>query len=153
MLKEKQIRILMLVCDLEKTLGDIYTQFSGKFPEHNDLWELLIKEELEHAEATRELYRLTFEGKSLFDEGGIKEDAVQSILDYLRVVHDNARRGRYSLKKAVEITCEVEETIIERDFFTHFKVSPEYAQMLKTLDEGTRAHASLARKKLESLTQ
>lgn len=37
MLPDSQIKILMLVHELEKTLGTIYQQFSDNFPEHNDM--------------------------------------------------------------------------------------------------------------------
>jgi len=151
MLKDNQIKILMLVHELEKTLRGVYMQFSDKFPEHNDLWNILIKEEQEHADAAQKLYQLTYEGQSLFDEGGIKAEAIQSIVDYLNGISDAAQRGKYTSIKAIAITCEIENTLIEKDFFSHFKVSPKYANMLQILDEGSKSHAQLARKKLDSI--
>ncbi|TAN40414.1 MAG: hypothetical protein EPN25_07685 [Nitrospirae bacterium] len=149
MLKDHQIKTLMLMHELEVSLGKVYEVFSEKFPEHNDLWETLIKEEQEHADAARQLYQLTYEGQSVFDEGGIKAEAIQSIIDYLKGVNDAALRGNYSPMKALSITCEIENTLVEKDFFSHFKVSPQYAGMLRTMDEGSKSHARLARKKLD----
>lgn len=151
MITNKQIKILMAVHELEKSLGEIYIQFAEKFPEHNDLWNMLIKEEQEHAEAARKLYQLTYEGQSAFDEGGVKVEAIQSLIDYLQGVCDAAKRGKYTSIKAVSITCEIENTLIERDFFSHFKVASQYIEMIQILDKGSKAHAQLARKKLDEI--
>ncbi len=151
MLKDYQIKLLMRAHEVEKTLGDIYTQFAENFPDHNDLWSALIKEEHEHAEAVRTLYQLTYEGKSLFDEGNIKAEAIQSIIDYLKGIYSAAKQGKYTARKAISITCDIEKSLIEKDFYSHFKVSPEYAEILQLLEKGAKVHLLLAQKTLDKL--
>lgn len=87
----------------------------------------------------------------MFNDGGIKAEAVQSILDYLYGVHDQVKRGKYSAHNAVSFTCEIENLIIEKDFFNRFRVSEQYGDMLQMLIRDTKAHALLARRTLDAL--
>jgi len=151
MLENYQIKTLMLIHELEKSLGEMYTIFRELFPEYNNLWSLLIKEEYGHSEAVRKLYKMTYEGKVLFREGNIKPEGVQSVVDYLKTVHDNARLGRYTTEKALIIAYDVERSIIEKDIFDHFNVAPELANMLNILIIGTKRHAELIKEKIDKL--
>lgn len=151
MLKDHQIRILMLANEVESALVDIYSMFSANFPEHDNLWKRLIKEEQEHADAIRKLYQLTYEGASAFDEGKIKVEGVQSILDYIKGLHSSATQGKCTAKKALAITCDIEKSLIEKDFYSHFMVSSQYAGILQMLAKGAKSHADLARQELDKL--
>ena len=127
----------MLFHELEKTLGDVYVLFAEKFPEHNNLWQTLIKEEQEHAEAVRKLYQLTYKGQALFDEGVIKAEGVQSIIDYVKDTCDPAKLGKLTAKQALMITHDIEKSLIKRDLFSHFRVSFQFGDMLRCLREGS----------------
>ncbi|GAK54895.1 hypothetical protein U27_01726 [Candidatus Vecturithrix granuli] len=151
MLQDYQIKTLMLVYELEKTIGDIYAVFAERFPEHKTLWNTLAKEEQEHAEAVRQLYRLTYEKQVLFDEGSIKTEAVQSIVDYLKRTYDAAKRGKFTAAQAVSITYDTEKSLIEKNIFKHFKVAPQLAETLQYLQDGSQHHIRLAKKELEKI--
>jgi rubrerythrin len=148
MLKDHQIKILMLAHDVEKTLSEIYTLFAGHFPEHRDLWDVLIREEHEHADAVRKLYQLTYEDKSTFDEGKIKVEGIQSIIDYLEGIREAARQGKFAATRALAIACDIERSLIERDFYSHFTVSPQYSDILQILVNGAKTHAKLVQKRM-----
>jgi rubrerythrin len=151
MLKDDQIKGLMLACELERGLAELYEAFAARLPELNGLWELLIKEERWHADAIRRLYQLTYEGKCAFDQGSVKCDAIQSIVDYIRETTAAARQGRFTALRAAAVVCDLEKSLIERDIFAHFKVSPAYADILRLLQEGTRKHIELAQGALDAL--
>lgn len=118
MLQDYQIKTLMLVHELEKTIGEIYEVFAERLPEHKTLWNRLAKEEQEHAEAVRQLYRLTYEEQVLFDQGSLKTEAVQSIVDYLKRIYDAAKRGKFTATEAVSITYDTEKSLILRRVFS-----------------------------------
>lgn len=152
MIKDYQIKILMLMHDVEKFLGEIYEIFSEKYPEHNNLWKILIKEELKHAEAVRMLYREIYEGHVLFDEGRVKTYTVKSVIEYLQGVHDNARRGKYTARQAVAVTYDMERSLIEKDVFKHFKSdSIKLINVLNALNKDTLWHIDIAKKELDSI--
>lgn len=151
MLPDYQIKIIMLMHELENTFGDLYALFSERFPEHDYLWNILIKEEREHAEAVRTLYKLTYKGESYFDEGKIRPDAIQSIIDHVKDACDLAKQGRYNELQALTIAYDLESSLIAKDIFSHFEVSDEFAEMLKFLREGSENHVQLAKNALIKL--
>lgn len=149
MLQEKQIKILMLMHELEELLAEMYRLFSEKFPARDGLWQTLIHEEQEHAEAVRTLYRLTYKKESLFSEGALRAEGVQTVIDYIRGMIDSARRGRFSEIQALTAAHDIEKSMIERDLFAYFKVRPEYAETLKYLRESSHSHIELTKIELE----
>jgi len=151
MIENYQIRILMLMFDLEKLLGDIYAVFKDQFPSHAALWETLMKEEYEHADAVRSLYRMTYEKQVLFNEGTIKAEGIQSVIDYLKPVLENSTKGKYSAEKAVYIAYDIEKSLVEKDIFKHFDVSPKFEVLLFHLLEGSRQHFALIKKEYDKI--
>ena len=151
MIEDHQIKTLMLLHELEEALGNMYVTFSRQYPEHNVLWNRLIAEEQKHAEAVRSLYRLTYEGRVLFDEGAIKHAAVQSIIDYIKNITESAHQKKYSEKQILSHSLDIEKSLIERKLFDHFKVSSELADVLSALQEGSESHGSLVEKELAKI--
>jgi hypothetical protein len=137
--------------ELENALGNLYELFAMSFPEHHILWHTLVKEEYEHAEAVRNLYKLTFEGESLFNVGRIKPEAVQSIIDRVNEARDRLHQGKFTELEAVSFTCDIESSLIAKDIFRYFEVSPEFSEMLRYLREGSEGHVQLARNELNKL--
>ena len=133
----------MLVHEFEKSLGDLYTVFNAQFPEYSAIWELLIREEYEHAEAVRKLYRLTYDKKVEFDEGKIKPEGVQAILDYLKPIYENAQQGQYTVKQALTISYDLEKTIIDNNIFDYFKGTGKLINTIDFLVFGTKRHAEI----------
>lgn len=152
MMEDHQIKTLMLLHELEEALGNMYVTFSQEYPEHNVLWKRLIAEEQQHAEAVRALYRQIYQGKVLFDEGAIKHAAVQSIIDYIKNITDSAHQKKFSEKQIISHSLDVEKSLIERRLFDHFKVSSEFADVLRTLQEGSESHGALVEKELAKIT-
>ena len=152
MIKDYQIKILMLLHDGEEFLGEIYKIFSEKYPEHNNLWQTLIKEKLKQAEAVRMLYKEIYEGHVIFDEGRVKPYAVKSVIEYLQGVHDNAKRGKYTARQALAVTYDMERSLIEKDVFKHFKAdSIQLINVLNALHKGTLWHIDIAKKELDTI--
>lgn len=149
--KDYQMKILLSLHDLEKTIGDMYKIFAKRFPEHNTLWKTLIKEEHEHAAAVQKLFKLTDQGQVFFDEGTFKPAGIQWFIDYVKDIGEAANHGKYNEKQAVTISLDIEKSLIEKDIFKHFKGSLEFADLLRTLREGSEAHVSLVEKELAKI--
>jgi hypothetical protein len=150
-LKDDQIKSLMLACELEKSLAELYIRFGEHYPEFKELWALLIQEEQWHAESVRRLYRMTYEGRCTFEAGEIRCAAIQSIVDYVRETIDATALVRFTPVHALEIVHDLEKSLIEQDIFAHFRVTPEFSETLRLLDAGTRKHAQLAKSALDGL--
>jgi hypothetical protein len=148
MLPDYQIKIIMLMHELENTFRNLYELLSERFPEHNNLWQPLIKEEKEHGEAVRTLYKLTYEGESYFDEGRIKPDAIQAMIVLVKDACDRVKQGKFTAFQALTMTYDLESSLIAKDIFSHFEVSEQFAEMLKYLRDGSENHAQLAKDEL-----
>jgi|WetSurMetagenome_2_1015567.scaffolds.fasta_scaffold00081_27 hypothetical protein len=151
MLPDYQIKILMLMHELENTLGDLYTLFAERVPEHSDLWNTLTKEELEHAEAVRTLYKLTYEGESYFEEDKIKPEAIQSIIDRVKDACDRAKQEMFTAEQALTLTYDLESSLIAKNTFRCFDVSPKFDRMLEHLRGDSEHHAQLAKYELDKI--
>ena len=151
MLKDDQIKSLMLAWELEKSLAELYTRFGEQLPEFKELWERLVQEEQGHAEAVRRLYQMTYEGRCAFAAGTIKCDAIRSIVDYVRETIDATALVRFAPAHALEFVYDLENSLIERDVFSHFRVSPDFTETLRLLDAETRQHVNLAKNALDKL--
>ncbi len=151
MLKDSQIKMLMLMHDMEEMLGDIYELFASQHPAHSALWSLLVREERLHAGAIRTLYRLTYEGRSLFDEGVIKADALQSIMEYMQETYARAKKGAMTAEQAIATACDFENTLIEKHVFDLFRVAQEFQVVLQKLKHDTQHHAEMAKKELRAV--
>jgi len=153
MLEDKQIQILMSMHELEKSMGDLYSLFLDKFPDSGELWKLLSREEQGHAKAIQTLYQASYDGKTVFEEGSIKAEAVQSVIDYVKEIRDQTMRGKLPLIRALTITYDLENSMLEKTVFEHFKGTSEFIGMMQTLRRETQKHALLAKKEIDKFKQ
>jgi len=150
MLQEQQIQVLMRMHELEKSIGELYALFSGKFPEYSELWDHLSREEQNHAESVRKLYQESYKGMVVFDEGNIKPEGVQSVIDYVKEVGCSAERGHMTALKALEVTHDLESSVLDRSIFSHFKVAIQFIDVIQALRRETQMHAVMAKEVLDS---
>jgi hypothetical protein len=143
MLEENQIKILMKMHELEQSLAEMYALFLEKFPEHKKLWTVLVKEELEHAEAVQKLYRLIYKRDASFSEGTTKLSAVESIIDYVKKNCEIGRQDALTAEQALELSYDIEKSLIAKNIFDHFKVRLENTSLLNHLRAGSEHHAQL----------
>jgi len=149
MMEENQIKILLKMHELEQSLAEMYALFMEKFPAHTALWTVLVKEELEHAEGVQKLYRLTYKKDASFSEGPIRFSAVESIVDNVKNTCEIARRDGMSAEHALELSRDIEKSLIAKNIFDHFKVRLEYTTMLKKLREDSEHHAQLVQEEID----
>jgi len=153
MLKDRQIQILMAMHTLEKSIGELYSLFAEKFPGHSDLWKRLSEDEQGHAEAVRKLYQISYDGQSVFAEENIKPEAVQSIIDYVKEIHASATLGKLSAQKALGITYDLENSLLEKTIFQHFKATSQFVNILQVLRKQTKEHAVMTKTEMETSPQ
>ena len=143
MLEENQIKILMKMHELEQSLAEMYALFMEKFPAHKNLWTILVKEELEHADAVQKLYKLTYKKDASFSEGSTRLSAIEAILEYVKKTCEIARRDGMAAEQALELSRDVEKSLIAKNIFDHFKVRLEYTSLLNHLRACSERHAQL----------
>jgi hypothetical protein len=149
MLEQEQIKILMRLHELEQSLAAMYSLFSEKFPAHRELWGILIKEENEHADAVQKLYQLTYKKDASFSEGTTRLAAIEDIIDYVKKTCEIARRDGMAAEQALELSRDVEKSLIAKNIFDHFKVRLEYTSLLNHLRAGSEQHAQLVQEEID----
>jgi hypothetical protein len=153
MLEHDQIKILMRLHELEQSLAAMYALFSEKFPAHRDLWSVLIKEELEHADAVQELYRRTYENAVFFPEGATRCDAVESTLAHVKNMCERARLDKVTAEEALDFGCDIENSLIAKNIFDHFEVDPDFTAQLRYLRDSSEKHAQLVQREIDRLAE
>jgi len=149
MLEQDQIKILMRLHELEQGLAAMYALFSEKFPEHRGLWTVLIKEELEHADAVQKLYGLTYENAVFFPEGSIRCSAIESMLDYVKRTCEIARMDKLTSEQALEFSRDIENSLIAKNIFDHFEVDKDFTAQLRYLRDSSEKHAQLVQLEID----
>lgn len=149
MLEENQIKILMGMRELEQSLAEMYALFLEKFPEHKNLWSVLVKEELEHAEAVQKLYQLTYKNDAAFSEASTRLSAVESIIDYVKKTCEIGRQDALTAEQALELSRDIEKSMIAKNIFKHFKVRLEHSSLLNYLRTSSENHAQLVEEEIK----
>lgn len=149
MLEEIQVKTLMCMHELEQSLAEMYALFLEKFPEHKTLWTVLIKEELEHADAVQKLYGLTYKKDASFSEGSTRLAAIESIIEYVKKTCEIGRRDGLTPEQALGLSRDIEKSMTAKNIFNHFKVRLEYANLLNHLRAGSEGHAQLVQEEIE----
>jgi rubrerythrin len=149
MLEEGQIKILMRMHELEQSLAELYALFAEKFPAHRELFLALVKEEHEHAEAVQKLYRLTYSNDAAFSEGSTRLAAIESILEYVKKNDEIARRDNMTAEHALELSRDIEKSMIAKNIFQHFKVRLEFSNLLRYLRDSSEEHAKMVQAEID----
>jgi hypothetical protein len=153
MLEQEQIKILMRLHELEQSLAAMYSLFSEKFPAHRELWTILIKEELEHADAVQKLYARTYKNAAFFSEGSIRLAAVEAILNYVKRTCDVVRLDQMTAEQALDLSRDVEKSVIAKNIFEHFEVDLEFTSQLWHLRDSSEKHAQLVQMEIDRHNQ
>jgi len=149
MLEKEQIQILMRLYELEQSLAAMYALFAEKFPAHRELWAVLVKEELEHADAVQKLYGLTYENAVFFPEGSIRCAAVESMLDHVKKTCEIARVDKLTAEQALEFSRDIESSLIAKNIFDHFEVDLDFTAKLRYLRDSSEKHAGLVQMEID----
>ena len=150
MLKDYQKKIIDLLEQLETRMADLYRLFAVKYPRRKDLWDLLVAEETRHAEYIRNLRTLVDEGKVIFDEKMTKIYTVQTFIDNVKNIYAEVEAGKVPLAKALIVSNDFEQSIIERKFYDYFILKdPALRAILNEIKTDTFQHSSKINKALQ----
>lgn len=149
----KQAVIVDLMAKNEETVSVLYKAYADKFPEWSDFWLSLSKEEIGHANAIRELSAKASEN-ILYEvsEHRFSLESIKQFSDYVKERLSEVNEEKTTLKKALSITYDVENSLIENRFFSIFTGDAEELKVtLKKLSMDTNRHKLMAKKALDSL--
>lgn len=147
MLQPYQQKIISLFGEQKFHISELYRILADRYPAHRELWLSLHREKLEHARLIEAFSRNISAGTMAFREDQMKTYTVQAFIDYLKASTEKAGSG-LSLKEAVSLAKGIEDSLIERQLFSHFKGgSPETVSALQRMERETTRH----RQRIETL--
>ena len=146
MLKEYQETILQLLCQLELDVSNLYKLFAEKFPKYKELWNTLSQEEIEHADRVKMLHDLAKENRVIFDEKLTRTYTVKKVLEIIKDAHAKTLAGQFSIINALSISRDLEQSIIEKEFYNYFAGKDSETKILiNSIKKDTLDHQSMVR--------
>ena len=141
--KEKQNEKVELLAQNEEKISKLYETYAGNFPEYEEFWSDLAKEEVGHAAWIR---KLNSNSALSFNEERFKSKPVEISLNYLDEKIQEAKSQSIDLAGALTVAIELETNMIERDFFSVFDGDPdELKEIFEMLKTATQGHAEKVR--------
>jgi hypothetical protein len=119
-LKPYQEKIIQQMIDQERLLSKIYALFADKFPQYNEFWMELSKEEERHAGLIEKLQEAEKKGLVFFDEGKTRSITLTAFITYLENQYQRALQKEYGITAAFSCAFDLEQALIEKDVFTRF---------------------------------
>lgn len=141
MTKTDREALVETLISFELAVADLYAVFAVIFPADKDRWTSFVNEERLHA---RWLAKLKFYLKNeiiSLQETKITVQAVKNAVEFIKGQADRATRYELSLKEAVLIALDIENSALESSFFKIFAFNtPNAEKVRRDLAAATRTH-------------
>jgi len=136
-----QLKVIKLLAEHEKVIGQLYKEYARKFPEQKGFWLKIAAEEIEHASWIFKLRSQAEKDLLYFKEGRFKTEAIETSLEYVKSQITEAQYNKISAKNALSVARDLESGLIEKKFFEVFEPDcREIKQVLLNLAAATREH-------------
>lgn len=147
MVEDYQRSMLSLFIELELKIGELYGVLADVFPEEAAFFRTHHAQELKHAQWIEYYAGKAEQGTVLFHEDKTRTYTVKAFLAHVQTIIADAKAKRLSLVSALSLSASVEDSLIERKVFDHFKAdSPELQGLIGRLRQETEAHAAEMKK-------
>jgi len=136
-----QIELIGMLAAHESAVADLYEAYADGLPEHADFFRGLVAQEHEHARLIAGFADKVKKGSAQVQPGRFSSHAILTSLDYVRERLKEAQRGKVSLIAALSTCKDIEEGLIEREFFAIIRDDgPDLRDLLATIASDTAAH-------------
>jgi len=153
MLEAYQKQIIKLMIKQELLLAELYGIFGNRFSEYATFWYGLAEEEKKHAEWVKKLYKAEKKDLVAFTEDKIKTYTMKAYIDYVEKNIERANNGEFNIKTAVARSLDLEMSLIEKKYFTHFHIiKPNYKGIMIMLENETKKHIKAIRDLIAKLS-
>src|SRR5574340_235556 len=147
----EQLEYLGLLAAHEAAIGDLYRAYAARFPSHASLFSELAAAEREHARWITGFIAEVKQRVVQAGSGTVSTEAVLDSLDAVRALTKEAPTSDLTPEQALALCSELEEALIERQFFEVAETdSPAFQALLTHLSEDTAAHRDSLRQAREA---
>lgn len=147
MVEEYQRSMLSLFIELELKLAELYGVFAGTFLQENIFFKDRQAEELQHAQWIEYFKDKAEQGAVLFHEDKTRTYTLKSFLAHVETILRDAKAKKLTLLSALSLSASIEDSLIERKVFDHFKAdSQELQNLIGRIRQETGMHAAEMKK-------
>ena len=140
--------LLKMMVDNETAISEIYRIYAKRYKKHQEFWNGLAREEIQHARLIEKLSKRKDVSISKIKDRFTPE-VFKISFQYLEEKREQAAKETLSFKEALSIALDMETGMLERGYLDVFEGdSPEFQMMLETLDIETQEHCNKIRKLL-----
>ena len=148
-----QRKLLDMLAKNEEKISALYKIFAEEFPEYRKFWIDLANQEIQHYLWLKGLGDQVADGAIFINENRFPLKAVELFSSYLEEIIKKTKDGKLSFKNAVSIARDIENALVERDFFKIFSGdSPRLKDILSKLEIETREHGVRIQSLFDSIT-
>lgn len=134
-------KILEMMVKKEEMLAQLYRTFADKSRQNKEFWAELAEEEKKHAEWISKLAKAVDQGSVSFEEGNVKTYTLETFLKHVAELQKKASSGKVSDKQALTVAIDLEQSLMERNTFSHFiPKTNQAAQVIELLKEEQERH-------------
>jgi rubrerythrin len=132
---------LELLARHEATVGDLYQEYSKKFPEHKEFWLRLNREEQKHAQAVRDLLPKVNDGTIKIAPDRFKKEVIEGATSRVISWIKEARGGNTDMVDALANALVIENSLVEKTYYLLYENdSEEMKKTFSMLVEASREH-------------
>jgi len=141
-----------VMASIEELISKHYFAYARKFPEHQEFWDSIAAEEIEHAKWIRDLYSQSQEGRFSFNEKRFNKQSLLEFVNRLESMLRNFEAKAQTHKDALKNSANLESMLLEKEFFSIFESDfPELKDVLKRLAVATQNHRFKLERALKEL--
>jgi hypothetical protein len=104
----------------EIAISRLYQQFAESFREDGDFWKQMSLQEIAHSEWIEKFREWAREEKIGSREAFLHIESINTMMDYINSVREKCIRGEISKLKAYALAYDIENSLLEKKFFSAF---------------------------------
>lgn len=133
--------VVEMLARIERALGDLYTRFAARLPDHASFWAHLADDEIKHTEWVHGLQAEIDAGLVTAVAARANRELYQAFLDDIRNRLVEADRHSLTQYRALSAARYLESTYLEKCFLDVFETdSPGVKRILTALADNTERH-------------
>ena len=141
-----QVQTLGLMAAHESAIADLYHAYAEQFPDRRDFFQALANQEIAHARCIAGFAKEVEAARVLVNPGRFTSQSITTSLDFVEAQVRKAANPDLSLLDALATALDIEEALIERQYFRILEGdSASLKQLLQSLAAETSAHREQVR--------
>ena len=146
------IELADLFLQNEKILADYYALCLEKFPANQASWEVLIRNENDHADIFEKVKKAAKERPNLWKKGRFQAQTVLLMIEETKKRKKEFSEGKINSKYALNYIMDVEQSLIETEMVKAFQTEdPEFLALLNRVQSETINHKNLLKNIIEKM--